>query len=208
MIMAGKPLNYKKDLALEFGAYCQVHAHHTPRNSMKARTEAGICLGPIGNEQGGFKFMSLQSGRKFTAHKWTQLPIPPEVIKRVNFLGKDQPKDLIIFDKSGVAIEDDDDALIAEVDGTDDDDLDDDQDITDEFAEIAEQDETEHAIREAGGEVVELQELQQFDTPTPLEPAVETEQELVEMPTHPTDDALATRRSNCGGSNQIPMSQQ
>jgi hypothetical protein len=117
MIMAGKPLNYKKDLALEFGAYCQVHAHHTPRNSMKACTEGGICLGPIGNEQGGFKFMSLQSGRKFTAHKWTQLPIPPEIIKRVNFLGKDQPKDLVFFDRSGVAIEDDDDALIAGVDG-------------------------------------------------------------------------------------------
>jgi len=44
MIMAGKPLNFKKDLALEFGAYCQVHAHHTPRNSMKARTEGTICL--------------------------------------------------------------------------------------------------------------------------------------------------------------------
>ena len=69
MIMAGKPLNFKKDLALEFGAYCQVHAHHTPRNSMKARTEGGICLGPIGNEQGGFKFMSLVTGYKFTGFK-------------------------------------------------------------------------------------------------------------------------------------------
>jgi hypothetical protein len=42
MIMAGKPLNYKKDLALKFGAYRQVHAHHTPCNSMKACTEGGI----------------------------------------------------------------------------------------------------------------------------------------------------------------------
>jgi hypothetical protein len=82
MIMAGKPLNYKKDLALKFGAYCQVHAHHTPRNSMKACTKGGICLGSIGNKQGGFKFMSLQSGRKFTALKWTQLPVAPDVIKK------------------------------------------------------------------------------------------------------------------------------
>jgi hypothetical protein len=34
MIMAGKPLNFKKNLALEFGAYCQVHAHHTPWNTI------------------------------------------------------------------------------------------------------------------------------------------------------------------------------
>ena len=56
--------------------------------------------------------MSLQSGRKFTAPKWTQLPIPPEIIKRVNFLGKDQPKDLVFYDRSGVAIEDEDDARL------------------------------------------------------------------------------------------------
>ena len=117
MIMAGKPLNYKKDLALEFGAYCQVHAHHTPRSSMKARTEGGICLGPIGNEQGGFKFMSLQSGRKFTGFKWTQLPIPLEVITRVNHLSKDQPKDLIFFDSSGQPIDNDNTVSITGVDG-------------------------------------------------------------------------------------------
>lgn len=77
MIMAGKPLNYKKDLALEFGAYCQVHAHHTPRNSMKARTEGGICLGPIGNEQGGFKFMSLQTGRNSLGSNGHSYQSPP-----------------------------------------------------------------------------------------------------------------------------------
>jgi hypothetical protein len=97
MIMAGKPLNFKKDLALEFGAYCQVQSHHTPRNSMKARTVGGICIGPIGNEQGGYKFMSLESGSKFTGFKWTELPIPPEVIKWVNYLGKHQPKELVFL---------------------------------------------------------------------------------------------------------------
>jgi hypothetical protein len=68
---------------------------------MKARTEGAICLGPIGNEQGGFKCMSLESGYKFTGFKWTQLPIPPEVIKRVNYLARDQPKELVFFDHSG-----------------------------------------------------------------------------------------------------------
>jgi hypothetical protein len=135
MIMAGKPLNFKKDLGLEFGAYCQVHEHHTPRNSMKPRTKGGICLGPIGNEQGGCKFMNLQTGEKFTGYKWTELPIPTSIIKRVNTLGKDQPKDLIFFDRSGNPIEDDDTVPIAGVDGDDDvDEKDDDQDIAKELS--------------------------------------------------------------------------
>jgi hypothetical protein len=161
MIMAGKPLNYKKDLALEFGAYCQVHAHHAPRNSMKARTEGGICLGPIGNEQGGFKFMSLLTGRKITGFKWTQLPIPPEVITRVNHLGKDQPKDLTFFDRSGQPIDDDDTVSIAGVDG--DEEEDNDEDITEELQEIAEQDGVNEATRDDAGDVIELQQVQQLE---------------------------------------------
>jgi hypothetical protein len=52
------------------------------------------------------------------------------------------------------------------VDGTDDlDETDNDQDITEELTEIAEQDETDHAIREAGGKVIKLQDIQKFDTP-------------------------------------------
>ena len=107
MIMSGKPLNYKKDLALEVGSYCQVNQSNTPRNSTKARTTGGICLGPTGNEQGGYKFMSLTTGKKFTGYKWTELPIPDSVIKRVNTLGKDQPKVLAFFDRFGNRIEDD-----------------------------------------------------------------------------------------------------
>lgn len=175
MIMAGKPLNFKKDLALEFGAYCQVHAHHMPRNSMKPRTQGGICLGPIGNEQGGYRFMSLQTGAKFTGFKWTQLPIPESVIKRVNTLGKDQPRDLVFFDRHGNPIEDADTVQIAGVDGdTEDVNIEDDQDIADELQEIAEQEETDNAIRESNGEVIELQDVQpaqqQFDEPMTPDP--------------------------------------
>jgi hypothetical protein len=52
-ILTGENLDYKKDLALEFGSYCQVHEHKEPRNSKGARTKAAICLGPSGNKQGG-----------------------------------------------------------------------------------------------------------------------------------------------------------
>jgi hypothetical protein len=197
MIMASKLLNYKRDLALEFGTYCQVHAHHTPRNSIKACTEGGVCLGPIGNEQGGFKFMSQQSGHKFMAHKWTQLPIPSEVIKRVNYLGKDQPKDLVFFDCSGVQIKDDNNAPIAGVDSDDPEkEIEDDHDITNKLAEIAKQDEADHAIKEAGGKVVELQKVQQFDIPTvDQDGAPDTENIEDAQPSQPVE-IPEVRRSN------------
>ena len=53
MLMKGVPFDYKLDLQVRFGAYCQVNQHDTPRNSDKARTVGAICLGPTSNTQGG-----------------------------------------------------------------------------------------------------------------------------------------------------------
>ena len=58
-------------------------------------------MGPCGNEQGGYKFMTLNKESKVTRHKWTELPMTESVIARVNFLGKDQPKDLTFLDRHG-----------------------------------------------------------------------------------------------------------
>ena len=55
---------------------------------MQARTLGAICLGPTGNSQGSYKFMNLRTGRRITRRKWTNLPMPQEVIDRVNELGK------------------------------------------------------------------------------------------------------------------------
>ena len=63
-IMSGETLNYKKQLILQVGQYCQVHEDKTPRNSQVARTKGTISLGPSGNLQGGFKFMALDSGKQ------------------------------------------------------------------------------------------------------------------------------------------------
>jgi hypothetical protein len=117
---------------------------------------------PRGNEQEGFKFMSLQSGRKFTGFKWTQLPIPPKVITRVNHLGKDQSKDLTFFDHSGQPIDDNDTVLIAGVEG-DKEEKENNKDITEELQEIANQDGANKPNRETAGELVELQQVQQIE---------------------------------------------
>ena len=184
MLMSGRPLSYKKDLALEFGSYCQVHQHDLPRNSQKERTTGGICLGPSGNEQGGFKFMNLTTGAKFTGFKWDELPIPDAVIKRVNHLGKDQPKELTFFDRHGKPIEDDD-VETTGVDGTNQAPTNDDiaLDIQDELQEIAEIDETQQAIELNDPNNVQLQPVgEDADTPIVDTEAVVDEQPDPEMP--------------------------
>ena len=106
MIMMGESLDFKKHLSLQFGEYCQVHEEDTPRNSQTARTKAAICLGPSGNIQGGFKFMSLQTGKKIVRRSWDRLPMPDTVITRVNILGKGQPSQLTFKDRKGRPIGD------------------------------------------------------------------------------------------------------
>ena len=74
--MFGKSLDYKKHPSLQFGQYCQVHEEDTPRNSQAPRTKGAICMGPSGNMQGGFKFMSLNSAKKITRRNWDVIPMP------------------------------------------------------------------------------------------------------------------------------------
>jgi hypothetical protein len=64
-IMSGEKLEYKKHMSLQLGQYCQVHEEDNPQNSQIARTKGTISLGPSGNLQGGFKFMDLNSDKKF-----------------------------------------------------------------------------------------------------------------------------------------------
>lgn len=105
-IMTGGVLDFKKDLSLQVGQYCQVHEEHEPRNSQRARTKGAIALGPTGNLQGGFKFMSLDTGMKITRRSWDVIPINDLVINRVNALGHDQPEDMVFLDRRGRPIGD------------------------------------------------------------------------------------------------------
>jgi hypothetical protein len=68
-ITTSDALHYKKHLSLKIGQYCQVHEEDTPRNSQLPRTRGAICLGPSGNLQGGYKFMSLHSMKKIVLHR-------------------------------------------------------------------------------------------------------------------------------------------
>ncbi len=74
-------LDYKHHCRAPFGAYCKVHEDHEKiRNSMKTRGIPSICLGPTGNIQGTYIFLSLVSGLVLKRRTWNELPVPQSVI--------------------------------------------------------------------------------------------------------------------------------
>ena len=68
-------LDAKLHCKTPFGAYCEVHTDPDITNTMEPRTKWGICLGPTGNMQGSYKFMSLSTGKKIVRRKFTEMPI-------------------------------------------------------------------------------------------------------------------------------------
>ena len=111
-IMAGEIIHYKY-YSMPFGTYCQVHENESPRNSLAARTQGAISLGPSSNAQGGHKFYTLDTGKVVTRYSWTMIPMPTAVIERVNELGKGQPSQLTFQDRHGRIIGDNDSDIAA-----------------------------------------------------------------------------------------------
>ena len=75
---------------------------------MTDRTLGAICLGPNGNAQGGHYFMCLSTGARITRDRWTDLPMPHEVIRWVSEMGRQQgmPTTLTFADRHGRELED------------------------------------------------------------------------------------------------------
>ena len=87
-IITGQLLDYHKHCRYEFGEYVQTHEEHD--NSLISCTVGAIALRPTGNQQGGYFFMSLHTGRIINRLHATKLPMPSEVIIRVEQLAKAQ----------------------------------------------------------------------------------------------------------------------
>jgi hypothetical protein len=105
-VMTGETLHCKNHLSLQIGQCCQVHEEDTPHNSLLPRTKGATCLGPSGNSQGGYKFMSLWSVKKIVRRSWDAVPMPATAIDRVNQLGKDELEQFVFTDCSGRIIGD------------------------------------------------------------------------------------------------------
>ena len=69
-----------------FGSYCEMHIDLDITNTLEPRTNWAICMGPTGNLQGSYKFLSLATGKKVTRRRFTEMPVTEAVIKQVEAL--------------------------------------------------------------------------------------------------------------------------
>ena len=80
-LLTGLTMNYNRHCRLEFGEYVQTHEEHD--NSLNPRTIGALALRPTGNIQGGYFLFSLTTGKVINRMHWTMIPMPKEVIDRV-----------------------------------------------------------------------------------------------------------------------------
>ena len=81
--LTGKELDYLVDCQLEFGEYVQANEDNTKTNPMNARTFPAICLGPVGNVQGSYYFLSLETWEVVKRRSWQRLPSPTCSLRRL-----------------------------------------------------------------------------------------------------------------------------
>ena len=78
---------------IAFGAYAFVFDR--TNNKMDSRSTPGIALYES-NEEDGFYFMSLATGKRVNARKWVPLPITDDVVARVSELADTQKQGALI----------------------------------------------------------------------------------------------------------------
>lgn len=116
--MTGVKLDANKHCKLPFGAYVQTHEEHD--NSMTTRTIGAIALRPTGNTQGGYYFLGLQKGKRINRNNWTEIPMPPDVMERVNKMaGSRRANRLAFANRTNVEVEEDTDEEVREAELSD-----------------------------------------------------------------------------------------
>jgi hypothetical protein len=66
-----------------FGSYCDVLVDPDITNTLEPRTKWAICMGPMGNLQGSYKFLSLMAKKKVMRRKIIKTPVTEAVIMQV-----------------------------------------------------------------------------------------------------------------------------
>ena len=157
-IVAGQArMDYNK-IPLEFGSYIQLLDHSV--NTICSRTIGAIALNPTGDENGTYCFMSLKTGQVITKGpgSWTEVPITDIAIACVEALAKHegqpllQDSNLLVewwpnqpFDKDD---EYDDDYEPSVIDSEDNVELEVDDTIDEELADINENTKNDGAVRQ------------------------------------------------------------
>jgi uncharacterized protein Yka (UPF0111/DUF47 family) len=99
-LFLGRKVNFNTDCRIAFGEYAQVHEDNDITNTMKERTIGAIALGPTGNVQGAYDFMSLSTWKIIRRRSWNVLPIPREIIDLINLKAQMDSKALNLKDAS------------------------------------------------------------------------------------------------------------
>ena len=106
----GRKLNYSRDFRIAFGEYAQVIIPNIVSNDVRQpRTEGAIALLPTGNAHSSVLFYILRSGRIVSRDRFTVLPMPLEVIEKMQSLGGGGIKDALINLDEYMDSDDDDD---------------------------------------------------------------------------------------------------
>jgi hypothetical protein len=78
-----------------------VHTEPDPtNNAMESRTVGGISLGPTGNIQGSYHFLSLLTGRRIKARSFTPFPMPADMVKKVQEMATREDEELEFLDRN------------------------------------------------------------------------------------------------------------
>jgi len=90
LIFGERKIDYNVMCKIPFGTYVQVHDDTSISNTMDSRMTGAINLGPTGNIQGTHKFVSLRAGEIIVCRRWTELPVPMEVIDKLDDMATDK----------------------------------------------------------------------------------------------------------------------
>ena len=101
-------IDYNKHCKLQFGGYVQTHESHD-KSTGKARTIGDLDLRPTVNEQGGYYFYSVRTGRTIKRNLCKPLHMPDDLIGRIHSLAQNDPMRIKFADRNENEIEEDDD---------------------------------------------------------------------------------------------------
>ena len=82
-LVRGRNSDFKIHCRVPFRPYYEVYDEPNLSNTSESRTIGAIVLGPNGNLQGGYSFMSFKIGKKLNRRSWTELPLTENVIRSV-----------------------------------------------------------------------------------------------------------------------------
>eukprot|EP00178_Gracilaria_changii_P013526 TRINITY_DN381_c1_g1_i1.p1 TRINITY_DN381_c1_g1~~TRINITY_DN381_c1_g1_i1.p1 ORF type:complete len:1004 (-),score=118.29 TRINITY_DN381_c1_g1_i1:1292-3985(-) len=94
-MITGTTIDARKHCMVPFGAYVQTHEEHD--NTLATRTIGAIALRPTGNTQGGHFFYSLMTGQRIVRNRWTEVPMPADVISRVERMAGNRAMNRLAF---------------------------------------------------------------------------------------------------------------